>query len=76
MEYYEREKEMLTKVDSVVVIARDAPLLTCFMDSAVLAEVRMNSVNTFSGQAGFQAGGGCWLGRLRFGLGERLMSHS
>ena len=40
VEYYEREKEMLIKVDSVVIIAKDAPLLSVFMSSSVLAEVR------------------------------------
>ena len=41
VEYFEREKEMLTKVCSVVVIARDVPLQNVFLESSVLAEVRL-----------------------------------
>ena len=44
VEYYEPEGILLTKVDSSVIIAKDAPLLDIFMNSATLSEVNMVSV--------------------------------
>ncbi len=43
VEYYEREKEMLTKAGNVVVIAKDVSLLRVFMESSVLAQVSEHS---------------------------------
>lgn len=40
VEYYEQEKEIMTKVESVVVIARDAPLREVFMKTEALSKVR------------------------------------
>lgn len=39
VDYYERDNLMLTKVDTAVIIAKDAPLLDTFMKSATLSEV-------------------------------------
>ena len=39
MQYYERDDVMLIKVDAVVIVAKDAPLMDTFMKSDTLSEV-------------------------------------
>lgn len=42
VEYYEKEKEIMTKVESLVIIAQDVPLREVFMASPFLLKVRLS----------------------------------